>query len=76
MNKIICISGTNRPNNYTSKALKVVTDELTAQGKATEVFDARDLTLAFPGTPATPDAVRFKEAVKNASGVIIATPEY
>ena len=76
MNHIVCISGTNRPDNYTARALAVVTDELARREVPCTVFDARELTLSFPGHPPTDDAKRLAEAVKNASGVILATPEY
>ena len=76
MHQIICVSGTNRPDNYTSRALGVVTDELGQRGVKTVVFDACDLTFAFPGHPATEDGERLREAIEEAAGVILATPEY
>jgi hypothetical protein len=50
---IVCISGTNRPDNYTSRALRIVVDELRNSGVDPTVFDARALSLAFPGHPDT-----------------------
>lgn len=76
MKNIVCICGTSRPGNYTSKAMAIVHDELERRGVETTVFDARELTLAFPGQPATDDAKRLQEAVKNATGLIFGTPEY
>lgn len=76
MKYVVCISGTSRPGNFTSKALAVVTDELKQIGLEHLLYDARDLQLGFPGTPATPDAQRLRDAVKDAAGVILATPEY
>lgn len=76
MKSIVTISATARPGNYTSHALRVVNDELTALGHAPRVFDARELTLAFPGAAPTDDARRLREAVASASGILIATPEY
>lgn len=76
MKKIVCISGTSRPDNYTSRALAVVVDELSARGASPEVFDARELTLKFPGEPPTDDAKRLTQAIEDAVGVILATPEY
>lgn len=76
MKSIVTISGTSRPDNFTSRALGVVNDELKRKGIEPVVFDARELTLAFPGQPETDDAKRLQEAVGNASGVILATPEY
>ena len=76
MRNIVCISGTNRPDNYTSRALAIVTNELEKTGETHTVFDARELELAFPGQESTADSERLKEAVVNASGVIMASPEY
>ena len=76
MRNIVCISGTSRPGNYTSRALNVVVDELRQLEETHSLFDARDLELAFPGHPHTEDSTRLQEAVTNASGVILASPEY
>ena len=73
---IVAISGTSRPGNYTSQALSVTVDELRVRGHVVEVIDARDLTLAFPGLPATEDAPRIQAALRAAQGVVLATPEY
>jgi len=76
MKNIVCISGTSRPGNFTSRALAVVIDELHKQNETTHLFDARDMTLSFPGSEPTADSERLQEAVKTATGVIIASPEY
>ena len=76
MRNLVCISGTSRPGNFTSKALGIVTDELDNLKENYTVFDARELTLDFPGHPATRDAEGLTEAVSNAAGVILASPEY
>ena len=76
MRNIVCISGTNRPDNYTSRALAIVINELEKTGETYTVFDARELELAFPGQEPTADSERLKEAVVNATGVIMASPEY
>jgi chromate reductase len=76
MNPIVCISGTSRPDNYTSRALAVVADELVRLGASPEVLDARTLTLGFPGQATTPDSERLVRAVAGASAVVLATPEY
>ena len=76
MPKIVCICGTSRPGNYTGKALAIVKDELAKLGMIVESVDAGDLSLSFPGQPATEDAKKLQEAVKEAAGVVIATPEY
>lgn len=76
MPSIVCISGTSRPDNYTARALAVVVDELRREGHVPTVLDARELHLSFPGTPASEDVGRLKEAVKGADAVVLATPEY
>ena len=43
MRTILCISGTSRPGNYTSKALAVVAEELARQGSEPTVLDARSV---------------------------------
>jgi len=40
------------------------------------VFDARTLSLAFPGHPDPGDGERLRTAIAAAPGVILATPEY
>lgn len=76
MRNIVCISGTSRPGNYTSRALALVIDELEKTGEKLTVFDARDLDLAFPGQAATDDAKALLEAVTHATGIVLASPEY
>ena len=76
MRTIVSISATSRPDNYTARALGVVNDELERRGVTPDVFDARDLSLSFPGHPATEDAQRLESAIEEAAGVVIATPEY
>jgi len=76
MRSIVCISGTSRPDNFTSRALAVACDELGKLSIDVQLFDARQLTLAFPGYPQTDDASRLVAAVGGAAGVVLATPEY
>lgn len=76
MPEIVSISGTSRPDNFTSKALAVVNDELRGRGAPPTVFDARDLALSFPGHPSSEDAERLRSAVRDSSAVVLATPEY
>ena len=73
---IVAISGTSRPGNFTSFALAVTVDELRKRGHTVDVIDARELTLAFPGLPATADAQRLQAIIRAAHGVVMATPEY
>jgi NAD(P)H-dependent FMN reductase len=76
MKNIISISGTSRPDNYTARSLAVVNDELSKHGVNPVLFDARKLTLTFPGHPETKDAQHLRTAIKGAAGVVFATPEY
>ncbi len=76
MNPIVTISGTSRPDNYTSRALEVVNKQLRAAGATVDEFDARRLDFNFPGEKKTEDAERLQEAIRQADAVVIATPEY
>ena len=76
MNPILCISGSSRPDNYTARALAIVAAALGTQGVRSETFDARELTLGFPGQPSTPDGARLLAAVTRAPAIVLATPEY
>ena len=76
--RIVMIIGTARPGNFTSKAAVLVVDELKAHpGVHVEVFDPRHLKVAFPGSEDDdPSVQRLRDAVKSATGVVFATPEY
>ena len=74
--QIVTISGTSRPDNYTSKALDVVNAELRKNNIEPVVFDARDLSLSFPGQTPSEDSRKLIESVTDAAGVVLATPEY
>lgn len=76
MKRIVSISGTSRPDNYTSLALAVVNDELRKNDIEVIVIDARAISLPFPGHPDTEDAVQLRSKIKSADGVVLATPEY
>jgi NAD(P)H-dependent FMN reductase len=73
---IVAISGTNRPDNYTARALGVTVDELRKSDAEVELIDGRQLTLGFPGTPTTEDARKLQALLRDAAGVVLATPEY
>jgi NAD(P)H-dependent FMN reductase len=76
MQPIVSISATSRPDNYTAHALRVVNNELEQRVGRPTVFDARELSLSFPGLGTTEDATRLREAIADAPGVVIGTPEY
>ena len=76
--RIVVILGTVRPNNYTSKALSLITDELNKQdGIAVDLIDPARLDLPFPGSDNnSTDAITLQEIVSNATGVVFSSPEY
>ena len=76
MRSIVSISATSRPDNYTARALAIVNDELGRRERPPTVFDARELSLSFPGHTQTEDTERLRSAVEGSLGVVIATPEY
>jgi NAD(P)H-dependent FMN reductase len=76
MEPIVSISATNRPGNYTARALAVVNEELTERIGPPSVFDGRKLALTFPGLGPSEDARRLSAAIAKAPGVVLATPEY
>lgn len=75
---IAIVKGSVRPNNYTSKATALVVDELERQPDVdVQVIDPSVLNLALPGM--TSEGSREQElqaTIRNAGGVILATPEY
>jgi chromate reductase len=75
---IVGISGTNRPDNYTSRALTITLDEIRKVDRDAriELVDGRQLQLGFPGSPLTADAQRLQALLREAAGVVMATPEY
>ncbi len=76
--KIVSILGTARPGSYTQKALALVTDELEQHPEISyKLVDPSELELSFPGGESqSGDAAQMRATVEQATGVIIATPEY
>ncbi len=76
--RIVAVIGTVRPGNYTGKALNLVAAEIRRRDDATvEVIDPSTLTLPFPGREDTDGSGEsLREAVSQATGVILSTPEY
>ncbi|MFB3062754.1 MAG: NADPH-dependent FMN reductase [Candidatus Binatia bacterium] len=76
--EIVTILGTTRPGNFTAKALALVVDELQQQTRVnvTEI-NPRGMQLLFPGEPGeSKDSQLLQSAVQQATGVVLATPEY
>jgi NAD(P)H-dependent FMN reductase len=76
--KLVAIAGSVRPGNFTSKALALAVDEARKEDDVSvELLDPAELDLALPGRKGGEAAAReIQEAVKGATGVILATPEY
>jgi len=77
--KITAICGSVRPENATSKALRLVLDELASHpGVEVTAVDLEELDLPLPGLPARdPAAVeRFQRLVEDSTAVVLASPEY
>jgi len=75
---IVIINGGVRPGNYTNMASALVLDELKKHTKvSTEIIDPATLNLPSPGTdPQSKDAKQLQQKVGQATGIILATPEY
>ncbi len=80
MVKIVGIAGSLRPGSYSHQALKVAAQRVEALGAEVQIVDLRSLTLPFcDGSdtyPAYPDVATLKQAVLDADGIILVTPEY
>src|SRR6266436_8873425 len=76
--KIVIINGSVRKGNYTAMASALVADELRKDPEVSvEVIEPSELNLPFPGAdPNAPGTKKLQEAVKNATAVVLATPEY
>lgn len=76
--RIAAIIGTRRPGNYTSKAMRIVVDEIRKHERySVDLIDPATMTLPFPGEEdGTSDTETLREVVSRAAGVILSTPEY
>ena len=76
--KIVAVSGSVRPGAFTTAALNVAVSELRQHDNVqTTQFDPAQLDLALPGTARpSPTVDQLKQAITDATGVILATPEY
>ncbi len=76
--RIVVINGSVRPGNYTQMASSLVVDELQKHPEVSvEVIDPASLHLPLPGTdPNAEGAKLLKQKVADATGVVLATPEY
>ena len=74
---IIAVSGSIRPNNYTSKALALVLDELKKHPEVdVKLIDPREMTSVLSAGNIQASAKKLQSLVAKATGVILSTPEY
>lgn len=76
--KILVINGSVRPGNYTGMASALVVDELKKDPLVSvEVINPLEFNLPLPGTnPNAEGTRRLQKEVKNATAIVLATPEY
>ena len=80
MVKIVGIGGSLRPNSYSQIGLQIAAQRVEALGAEVEILDLRQLQLPFCNGdkeyPEYPDVQLLRDRVRNADGLILATPEY
>jgi chromate reductase, NAD(P)H dehydrogenase (quinone) len=76
--RIVVINGSVRPGNYTSMASALVVDELKKDPEVSvHLINPEDYHLPFPGVNHNAEGTkRLQEEVRNATAVVLATPEY
>ncbi len=76
--RIAAILGTIRPGNVTSRVLALAVDELSGNPDVSVTWlDPAGMELPFPGQSGDfPDRDRLQAAIREADGLIFATPEY
>jgi FMN reductase len=80
MVKIVGIAGSLRKDSYSVQALKLAADRIKALGAEVKILDLRQMNLPFcnggDDYPDYPDVEKLRNAVKEADGLILVTPEY
>ncbi|MBD1849415.1 NADPH-dependent FMN reductase [Leptolyngbya sp. FACHB-711] len=80
MIKVVGIGGSLRADSYSQQALEIAMERIEALGAEVEVLDLRELDLPFcdggKDYPNHPDVEKLRDAVREADGIILATPEY
>lgn len=75
---IVAIGGSVRPDNYTMRALRLVVDQCEKlEGVEVNLVDPVTIEWPAPGLDGGgPELAAFQQRVRDADGVILATPEY
>ncbi|MFB2897398.1 NADPH-dependent FMN reductase [Aerosakkonemataceae cyanobacterium BLCC-F50] len=80
MVKIVGIGGSLREDSYSQLALELAAQRIEALGAEVEILDLREMQLPFCNGedeyPDYPDVEKLRNAVQQADGLILATPEY
>lgn len=80
MVKIVGFAGSLRSDSYSQQALRIAADRISALGAEVEILDLREMNLPFcdggKDYPEYPDVERLRQAVRQADGVVMVTPEY
>ncbi|MGK7873381.1 MAG: NADPH-dependent FMN reductase [Xenococcaceae cyanobacterium] len=80
MVKIVGIGGSLRPNSYSHQALNLAAERVQVLGASVEILDLRKMQLPFchggDDYSEYPDVEGLRQTVKEADGLILATPEY
>jgi FMN reductase len=80
MVRIVGIGGSLRPDSYSQLALNIAAQRLEALGVSVEILDLRTLNLPFcnggDDYSDYPDVERISKTVREADGLILASPEY
>ena len=75
--RVVVVSGSPRPSNFTRKAVGLVLDELQDSDQVrVDLIDLAGMDLTQPGRGEVEQAKKLQEMVHTATGVILATPEY
>ena len=75
--QIVAILGSVRQASYTSKALAIAVDEIKQHSDVSvKVIDPNDIQLPLPGKKTDASIQALNQVVSEATGVILATPEY
>ena len=75
--KIVVITGSVQPDNFTSKALKVAIDEIKKYPNVSvEFIDPGVLQLSLPGKEEGSSNESLQKIVSQSTGILIGTPEY
>lgn len=78
--RVVAISGSLRPNSYTTMALAIALEGAADAGASTSLLNLRDFNLEFAGTDESPDPnagiARLSGEVRRAHGILLGTPEY